>query len=49
MNNIQVVVIGVSSLQYLGTILAGVVLADVEMFALNVFLNITGLTDVQTI
>ena len=48
-NNIQVVVIGVSSLQYLGTILAGVILADVEMFALNVLLNITGLTDVQTI
>ena len=48
-DSIKVVVVGVSSLQYLGTILAGVILANMEVFALNVLLYITGLTDVQTV
>ena len=43
------VVISVSSLQNLGTILAGIILTNMEMFALNVLLDIAGLTDVKTI
>ena len=46
---VQMVVISVSSLQNLGTILACIILTNMEMFALNVLLDIAGLTDVKTI
>ena len=48
-DSIKVVVVGVSSLQYLWTILAGIILANMKVFALNVLLYITGLTDVQAV